>query len=97
MINKDSAEALDILVDIITNANPGSSKFTQKNYNTIEKYSEFLEKSGIYDTEKNKTILNKLAPSRHSNQLKAEDLAKYAYNLNVARDYLLSEDKEMER
>ena len=37
-----------------------------------------------------------LSSSRALNQLNAEDLAKYADNLNVARDYLL-DDREMEK
>ncbi len=96
MITPDSTDALDLLVGAITSAKPGDKDFIRNNYPIIEKYAEIVNSSSNYTPEEKERILKSLPPSRELNQLNAEDLAKYAKNINRAMDYLL-DDREMEK
>lgn len=96
MLNQDSTDALDILIQCLAEANPDDKTYNSFNSSIIEKYREILERSDLYDQVTKDQIMQTLSSSRALNQLNAEDLAKYADNLNVARDYLL-DDREMEK
>ena len=97
LITPDSTNALDILMDLVLQGSPNSSDYNIANYEIVEKYTELIAKSDAYSPTEKEKVKKLLASSRGINQLNAEDLAKYANDLNVGLDYLLDREDDKER